>query len=159
MGTAPTVLATVECGDRRHVVVGELEVEDVEVLLHPRRGDRLGEDDVAALDVPAERNLGGGTPQAVGDAGDRGVVGHLAAGDRSPCLYGDVVPGAGRADVLVAEERVYLDLVQDGNDAGLGDDAVQVVGFEVGDPDRRNSAVLDELGHRPPGRDEVAVVA
>src|SRR5215210_8779614 len=46
------VFALVERGDLVHVGVVQLEVEDIEVLLHARRRNRLREHDVAALDVP-----------------------------------------------------------------------------------------------------------
>ena len=62
MGADTALLALVQRGDRRHVVLGQLEVEQLEVLGDPRRGGRLGEDDVAPLDVPAQGDLSGGLP-------------------------------------------------------------------------------------------------
>src|SRR5689334_23420708 len=47
-----------------------LEVEQGEVLLHPRRGHGLGEDDVAALDVPAQHHLRGRAADGGRDAPD-----------------------------------------------------------------------------------------
>jgi hypothetical protein len=47
--------AGVHGGDLDHLAVGEGEVEDVEVLLHPVGPYRLGDDDHTALDEPAGR--------------------------------------------------------------------------------------------------------
>src|SRR4026209_155409 len=50
--------AGVEPGDAGHVVVAELEVEDVDVLSHSLRPDRFGDHDDLALDEPAQDGLG-----------------------------------------------------------------------------------------------------
>ena len=68
VGTDPH--APVQRGDHLVVVGGELEAEDVDVLPDPGRGDRLGEHDVAALDVPAQHHLGWGLAGALGDRHD-----------------------------------------------------------------------------------------
>ncbi len=81
-----------------------------------------------------------------------------------PCAIGDqastaiAVTGARGAHLLVAEERVRLDLVHGRHDAGLLDDPVEVGGLEVGDADGGGAAVLLELDEGLPGRHEVAVV-
>jgi O-acetylserine/cysteine efflux transporter len=62
--------APVQRGDHLVVVGGELEIEDVDVLPDPGRGDRLGEHDVAALDVPAQYHLGRGLAGALSDRHD-----------------------------------------------------------------------------------------
>ena len=73
----------VQRGDHLVVVGGELEVEDVDVLPDPGRGDRLGEHDVAALDVPAQYHLGWGLAGPLGDRRDLRVAEELtAAGER-----------------------------------------------------------------------------
>lgn len=51
-------LAGVERGDRGHVVGGEIEVEDVEVLGDPFLAHGLGDRDHAALREPAQDHLG-----------------------------------------------------------------------------------------------------
>ena len=56
-GSGPVRSPPVQRGDRGHRRVVELEVEQREVLLDPAAGDRLREDDVAALEVPAQRHL------------------------------------------------------------------------------------------------------
>src|SRR5215218_5357577 len=50
-------LAGVERGDAGHLLVGELEVEDVKVLGHAIRAHRLGDGDDAALEKPAKHDL------------------------------------------------------------------------------------------------------
>src|SRR5688500_16568497 len=52
-------VARVHAVDRRHLGVGQLEVEDVEVLFPALAAHRLGEDDEALLDVPAQHRLCG----------------------------------------------------------------------------------------------------
>ena len=81
VGTDPHT--PVQRGDHLVVVGGQLEVEDVDVLPDPGRGDRLGEHDVAALDVPAQYHLGWGLAGPLGDRRDLRVAEELtAAGDR-----------------------------------------------------------------------------
>src|SRR5437764_14951102 len=50
-------LARIESMDRFHLVVRKLEVEYPEVLLDPLGRDRLRDNHVAQLDVPAEHDL------------------------------------------------------------------------------------------------------
>jgi hypothetical protein len=45
-------------GDSGHLIGGELEVEDIDVLAHPFGADRLGDDHDIALDEPAQDDLG-----------------------------------------------------------------------------------------------------
>jgi hypothetical protein len=45
-------------GDSGHLIGGELEVEDIDVLAHPFGADRLGDDHNIALDEPAQDDLG-----------------------------------------------------------------------------------------------------
>ena len=76
---------------------GQLEVEDVDVLPHPLGAHRLGEDDVAQLDVPAQHDLGG-RPAVLRRAsvGQRRVVQQAAAlPDRAPRLGRDAVLARG----------------------------------------------------------------
>jgi hypothetical protein len=68
------------------------------------------------------------------------------------------VAGGGGADGAVGEVRVQLDLVDGRGDAGLGDDAVQVGGLEVGDPGGAQPSLGHQVGGGLPGRDVVAVV-
>src|SRR5947199_286764 len=50
-------LTSVELGQPAHPLGTKLEVEDVEILFDPRRGDRFRNHRVAQLDVPAQHDL------------------------------------------------------------------------------------------------------
>src|ERR1700733_7493373 len=69
-------LVLVQRADRLDVLTGELEVEDFDVLGDALGLDRLREDDVAALDVPAQDDLGRRLPDPAGDGDDLRVVEH-----------------------------------------------------------------------------------
>src|SRR5215212_1194756 len=86
--THAAILATVECGNRLHVLGCEFEVEDLEVLLHARRRNRLGEYYVGALDVPAQDDLRRCLAYLLGDLGDRRVIKHRAPRYGRPRLGG-----------------------------------------------------------------------
>src|SRR3954470_19049368 len=81
-------LARVEAGDASHLVVGELEVEDVDVLGHPVGTDRLGDDDDVALGEPAQDDLGDRLPVRGADLAQRRIGEEvvLALGERAPGL-------------------------------------------------------------------------
>src|SRR4051794_10182810 len=64
-------LTAVEFREFGHLLVAQLEIEDVDVLAYPLRRRRLGNDDVAKLQVPAQDHLGNGPAVPLGDAGDR----------------------------------------------------------------------------------------
>jgi len=70
VGVGPCAQAPVQRADHLVVRRAQPEVEDVEVLADPGRGDRLGEHDVAALDVPAQHDLGRGLAGPLGDRHD-----------------------------------------------------------------------------------------
>src|ERR1700723_762692 len=91
VGVGADALVLVQRADLGYVTARELEVEDVEVLPDPGRGDRLRENDVAALDVPAQHDLGRGLADPLGDRDDDGVIKHQALPDRGPGLDGDPV--------------------------------------------------------------------
>src|SRR3954453_14118335 len=74
----PGPLTPVERRDGRHLRVVELEVEQREVLLAPAPGHRLREDDVAPLQVPAQRHLSRGATDRLRDAPQHRVVVDLA---------------------------------------------------------------------------------
>src|SRR5215469_13216443 len=67
-------LVLVQQRDVLDVGSGQLEVEDVDVLPDPVRGDRLGEHDVAPLDVPAQDDLSRGLAGPPGDGLDDRVA-------------------------------------------------------------------------------------
>ena len=145
-------------GDAGHLVVGQGEVEDVEVLFHAFAADRLGDGHDAALDQPPEHDLGDGLAVGVADGGERRV------GEQVVAALGEPAPGldlhaVGAHELLVGvalEERVRLDLVDRRGHVVVLDEIDEPVGVEVGDTDRPGEAVGVELLHRPP---EAVVVA
>src|SRR6478609_2489714 len=145
-------LAAVESGDARDLVVGQLEPEQVEVLLDPARRHRLGDDDVAELEVPAQDRLGGGHVVGLSDRDDGLVLEHAeAAGrQRAPGLGDDAVGRVEVAQLLLDEERVQLDLVDRRELPGLVEQPLQVRDLEVADPDGRDPAVVAQRLHRLP---------
>src|SRR5690348_17394509 len=70
VGVGAGALVLVQHGDVLDVGSGQLEVEDVDVLPDPVCGDRLGEHDIAALEVPAQHDLGRGLAGPLGDGPD-----------------------------------------------------------------------------------------
>jgi hypothetical protein len=60
----------VERVQRRHVLVGEREVEDLRVLRDSLTVGRLRDDDELALHAPAQQDLGGRSSYALGDLSD-----------------------------------------------------------------------------------------
>src|SRR5699024_5489314 len=84
-GIARAAAAVLQGVDGRHLGIGEIEVEDVEVLLHPIAIVRLREEDVSLLQVPPDDRLGPGLLMGGGDIGDDGAgVVDLALAQRSP---------------------------------------------------------------------------
>src|SRR5207253_2855283 len=82
--------ATVEALEERHVFFGELEAEDLEVLVDPRRRRGFRDDDVALLDVPAEDDLSRRLAVPGCHLRDDGMVEHLALGQRAVRLGHEV---------------------------------------------------------------------
>ena len=145
-------------GDAGHLVVGELEVEDVDVLAHPLGADGLGDDDDVALDEPAQDDLGDGLAVRGADlAEDR--VGEdvvLALGERAPGLDLHAVLAHERLVGGALVERVRLDLVDRRRDLVVGDEVDEPVGVEVRHADGLGQALAVDLLHRPPGAVVVA---
>src|SRR3954451_14832604 len=154
VGTGP--LVAIQLCNVRHVRAGQLEVEDVEVLLNPRARDRLPEHNVATLDVPAQCDLRRRLALRFGDPHDRGVVEHLPLGDGRPRLGGDAVLGVEGTNLLVGQVRMDLHLVDRRGHAGLAVDAPQVVRLEVRDADRLDPTGLVDRLHGLPGLHEVS---
>ena len=75
VGSDPAVGAAVKRVDRGDLLVGELEVEDVEVLGHPLGLGGLGDRDDPVLHVPAQDHLRDGLVVA---GGDPAIVGSLS---------------------------------------------------------------------------------
>ncbi len=67
------------CFDGCHILGGQGEVEQVEVLLHPLFVNRLGDDDNIALHQETQSRLGCGLAVLCTDGGQYGVGEHLLA--------------------------------------------------------------------------------
>ena len=131
----------------------EREVEHVEILAHARRAHRLGDDDQAVLQMPAQDHLGDGAAVLLRQRREQRIAEQRALAERAPRLDRDAAGGAFRAQRRLLERRVALDLVDRGNDSGLGDQPVEMVGIEVGDADRARAALLAQPDQRAPGLD------
>jgi hypothetical protein len=116
VGAGP--LVAVQCADRLDVLAGQLEVEDLDVLLDALRGDRLGEDDIAALDMPAQHDLGRGLADPASNRLDRRIVEDAALSERRPGFDGDLVLGAEPAQLVLGQVGIDLDLVDRRGDVG-----------------------------------------
>jgi hypothetical protein len=104
VGSDTAVGASVQSVDRRHLLRGEFEVEDGDVLAHPFGPGRFRDGNVAALEVPAEDDLGRGLAVRRGDAGDRLVgKGFPVVAERAMGLNGDSVPARRLTRVGVGE--------------------------------------------------------
>ena len=73
--------------------------------------------------------------------------------ERAPGLDRDRVSLGERPRVVSRHQRVELDLVDVGHDAGLRDQALEVRFLEVRGADRADAAVLEQLDQPPPGVD------
>ena len=160
VGLRPAAAAGVEPVDGGHLVGGELEVEDVEVL-----GDALGlgglrDDRPSVLQAPAQHDLGGALAVRLGDLADHRVLegaGVLAVAvegdpaDRRPGLREDAVLGAEGLDLRLDEVGVHLDLVDRRDDLGAVEQRGQVVDHEVADADRADLAVGQQRLEGPVG--------
>ena len=97
---------------------------------------RLGDDRDAALDAPAQEDLGGASPETVSDARDHRVAQLRAGAQRAVGLERDTPFVAGFEERLAIRRRVELHLVDHRSDGRAGDDLIELVGVEVRDADR-----------------------
>ena len=131
-------LALVESVDLRHLLVRQLEIEQVEVLSDMRRGLGAGDDRVSQLHVPAEDDLSRGLAVSLrnlcddGFTHDRGVA---APAQRVPRLQRDVVLPQERLEFGLREVGVALDLDKRGLDLGLAEETSEFLNGEVRNAD------------------------
>ncbi len=125
--------------------------------LDPLRGHRLGDHDVAELQVPADHDLRRRPAVRLGDLDDRGVVEHRALRERAPGLGDDPELARARGAARLLEVGVQLDLVDRRRLARLRDHPPQCSGWKFETPIARDQALVAELDERPPGL-HVAVV-
>ena len=144
---------------RGHLVVGEGEVEDVEVLRHPLGPHGLGDDDDVALGEPTQDDLGNGLAVASADLGQDRVGEQVVAalGEPAPGLVLDAALDHEVVVGLPLEVRVGLDLVDRRGEAGAVDEVDEPVGVEVRDADGPDRALLVEGAHGAPGAVVVTV--
>ena len=135
----------------------ELEVEDVDVLADPLGRHRLGDDDVAELQVPAQDRLRRGLAMLLGDPerSSRRRAGTL--GERAPGLGRDPCSACQARSSACWRQRMQLDLVDRRPLVGLVAEALEVLDAEVRDADRPRPALLMDPLEGPPGVD-VAVL-
>ncbi len=118
----------------------QLEVEDVEVLLDALRRDRLGDHDVAELQMPADHDLAARAPVRLGIGEDRRILEHETLRERAPSLGDDPELLVLAAQTLLLEVGMQLDLVDRRRLTGLRDQALEVRGLEVRHADRADQA-------------------
>src|SRR3954451_1608592 len=147
----------VERIQRRHVLVREREVEDARVLLDALAVRRLRQDHEVALETPADQDLRGRAPEAVGDL-PHAAVSEVATGaeravglDRHPTLLAGVEQSAA---VL---ERAELHLVDDRPHLGDAEHLVQLRDAVVRDADRARVAARVGALHSVPGASRAAL--
>src|SRR5690606_19437601 len=86
LGVGADALTRLERRDRPNLVVVQRERPDVEVTGDARRGDRLGDDGIAELQVPAQYGLRGCDAMTTGDFREQRIFDKTAAGERTPRL-------------------------------------------------------------------------
>lgn len=152
-------LPLVEGADLGHVLVGQREIEQVDVLSDVRWRLRARDHDVSLLDVPAQQYLGGGLAVLLGEALDEGL-GHdrvvAASAQRVPRLQRDVVLREEFLERRLREVGVALDLVDRGDNLTLVEDALRLGHVEVRQADCANLAFLMCLLEDAVSRDRVA---
>ena len=113
---------------------------------------RLRDHDRVELHVPAQHHLGGRAAVLLGEAGDDRVGEQVAAlGERAHASVAMPASVLARADLVLLQVGVQLDLVDRRHDLGAVEQPAQVLGLEVGDADRADPAVEVEPLQRAPG--------
>lgn len=114
----------VQGGDRLHLLLGEGEVEDIEVLGHPLGPDGFGDHDDVALDEPAENHLRHGLAMCPGNGAQDGITEEviLAFSERTPRFDLDTPFEHQRLISGTLVEGVGFDLVHSRNDLIMVDE-------------------------------------
>ena len=130
-------LAGVEAGDLLHVILAQLEIEDVEILLHALHMYGLRYDDHTALDEPAQSYLSRRFAIFLSDTHKDRVGEEIVAalGKRPPrhdvaAILLHILPGA---DLLV--EHVGLHLIHHRRNLHVACEVNQMVRVEIADTD------------------------
>ena len=141
---AGAAVRAVERVEEPHVVVGELEVEQLGVGADAFLAAGLGDDDGLVLDRPAEHDLGGRAAEAFGDGGDRRVLEAAAACEWAVGLEHDPVLQAVVEQPAPVVERAELHLVDGRHARRTPDQPRQPVTAEVADADRSRQPAFPE---------------
>lgn len=151
-------LARVERGDALFLLVGEPEVEHIDILLDAFPVHRLRNADDAAVEQVAKRHLSGGLAVRKTDLIEHRVLEKVVAalGERAPALRLHAVL-LHHLDVVEAlAERVDLDLIDVRNDFCVHGQISEAVGHEVCHADRADAPGFAEFLHGAPAAVVVA---
>lgn len=151
--------ALIEVVENVHVVLVQLKVEEVGIGFDTRLGQRFGQDDVPDVHPPLEQDLCGGLVMLLGDGDDLGPLERGTLGHGRVCLNVDPAFDGRLPQILVLEEGVGLDLVHSGLDASVGEEVVQLLNIEVGDPNRLDLTRVYGVFHRLPCLEPVVAVS
>lgn len=137
--------------DFKHFLLGEFEVEDINVFLDPAWSDRFHQWQHARLHHPADDHLGHALAMVGSNRLQERIVQDIASAQWAPRLHKDVVLLAERHALLLGESRMILYLVHHRTDVCLRHHGLSMVLHEVGKADAANQALLMEALHRFPG--------
>ena len=156
----PTI-RTIEPADLLHLLLAKGEVGHVAVLFDPGGRDRLGDDNDAPLDLPADEDLCGGLLVLGCDVLDLVVVHELWVSGLGPGAVRRPEGGVGgQADAALLAELEQLGLAQVGvalhlvghrGDAALAQHVADLLRVEVGESDGLGEAQANQLLHGEPG--------
>jgi len=155
----------VEARDGLDVLLGEVEVNRVEVDSHDLGASGLGDNSQAALGGPAEQDLRGSLAVLVGNGLDCGILekglellgvlhvelAEAGGAERAVGSDGNALLLGKVKEKLLNEVGVVLDLEGSGADLGVAEEVVEELGLEVGDTDALGQTLLDEALHSGPG--------
>ena len=130
-------LLAVQTGHQGHLLIGQVEVENVEILLHTGAVHALGNDHDPPLQQPPQNHLTVALPIAGADGSDGrgGENPILPLSERSPGLGGYPLPLQEGDFLLLLEPGGDLDLIDRRLDLGHQFQVLDLVCVEVGDPD------------------------
>ena len=128
--------------DGRHVFVGEIKVERVEIGLDARSSHRFWKHDVATSSTPVDQDLCGSLAEALCNLTNTRVAQLVATSKWRVSLDLDVVLLAQRDEFFALAERVDFDLVHARDHLGMLEKALEMLCAEVGHTDGLDYAQL-----------------
>jgi len=120
----------------RHIFLGQLKIERVEVGLDARSCQRLWQYNVATSRTPVDQDLSRSLPETLCDFSNTWIAQLVATSEWRVRLDLDVVLLAQRDEIFALPERMDFDLVHTGNDFSVLEETFEVLCSEVGDADR-----------------------